>query len=235
MDNVTINNATITVAKANSTVNISDVVLDYGDSKNVTVTAEGATGITAKINDTNITVVDNFTIPISGLAAGNYTLTVTAIPDGDHNPVSKTVKITVKKASTEIILENETMNLEVTDIVSSGATLNPGIAGNLTYTSGNSTVVKIENGKIIAAGQGQTLVTVSFDGSENYTAAENRTITVTVALMDARVSVNNSTLNLFVDDTFSIVAVTSPDGLNVTYVMDESGVYTVDSYVLSLH
>ena len=45
---------------------------------------------------------------------------------------------------------------------------------------------------------------------------------------DARVTVNNDTLNLKVGDTFAINATTTPEGLNVTYVQDESGVYKVD-------
>ena len=85
LDNVTINNAIISIVKANSTVNVADVVLNYGDSKNVNVTTEGATRITAMINGESVTVVNNFTILISGLDVGNYTLEVTTIPDGIMN------------------------------------------------------------------------------------------------------------------------------------------------------
>ena len=45
---------------------------------------------------------------------------------------------------------------------------------------------------------------------------------------DASVDVNNRTLELFINDTFTIVATTTPEGLNVTYVPDDSGVYSVD-------
>ena len=59
--------------------------------------------------------------------------------------------------------------------------------------------------------------------------AKNTTVvTVTVSLKDASVSVNNDTLDLKVGDTFVINATTSPEGLDVTYVPDESGVYSVD-------
>ena len=55
--------------------------------------------IESMIDDTVATMAKvlegNDTIMISGLAAGNYTLTVTTIPDGDHNSVNKTVKVTV--------------------------------------------------------------------------------------------------------------------------------------------
>jgi len=118
--------------------------------------------------------------------------------------------------------------LLVRNSVATGATLTPADAGNLTFTSSNSSVAKVEDGKIIAVGEGTAIITVSFAGSDDYAAAENKTISVTVTLNNASVSVNNSTLDLLVDDTFTIVAATNPDGLTVTFVPDDSGVYTVD-------
>ena len=184
LDNVTITNAAISIVKANSTVNVSDVVLTYGETKNVTVTAEGATGITAKINENNVTVINNYTIPISGLNAGNYTLTVTTIPDADHAEVSKTVNITVKKADTEITLTHETLYLKAGDVVGDLAKLTPADAGNLTYASGNESVTIIKDGKIMAVGAGQAIITVSFAGNNNYATAENKTILVNVQPAD---------------------------------------------------
>ena len=222
--------STITVNKINSTLTLDDVELDYGDSKNVTVTTEGATGITAKIDGVNVTV-SNYTIPISGLGAGNYTLTVTTIADKNHNPVTKEVNITVNKLSTEIILANETLDLKVGDEVPVLANLTPAGAGNLTFTSSNEDLVFVEdNVTIVANSQGQAIITVSFAGNENYTAAENKTITVNVALNDASVSVENDTLNLKVDETSAINATINPDTimLHTKYTSSDDSVATVD-------
>ena len=225
LSNVIISNATISITRANSTVNVSDVVLNYGEAKNVTVTAEGATGITAKINDTNVTVVNNFTIPISGLAAGNYTLTVTTIADED-----KTVKITVNKAHTEILIVNETLDLKVGDetIV---ATLTPADAGNVTFTSSNVSVVDFDDeGNVIAQGKGQAIITVSFAGNNNYAAAENRTVTIDVNLNDASVTVDKDALDLKIYETYAINATKHPDTilLDIAYTSSNSSVATVD-------
>ena len=187
LDNVTINNAIISIVKANSTVNVADVVLNYGDSKNVNVTTEGATRITAMINGESVTVVNNFTILISGLDVGNYTLEVTTIPDGDHESVTKTANVTVNKASTEIILTNKTIDLKVFDEITTGATLTPADAGNLTYTSSNSSVAVVENGKIKAIAVGTAVITVSFSGNANYYATKNKTIEVTVSKMPTEI------------------------------------------------
>jgi len=223
-------NATITVNKVNATLTVNDVVLDYGETKNITVTTEGAAGITAKIDGVNVTV-NGYTIPISGLSAGNYTLTVTTIADKNHNPVTKEANITVNKLSTEIILANETLDLKVGDEVPVLANLTPAGAGNLTFTSSNEDLVFVEdNVTIVANSQGQAIITVSFAGNENYTAAENKTITVNVELNDASVSVENATLNLKVDETSAINATIEPDTimLHIKYTSSDDSVAIVD-------
>jgi len=231
LDNVTVNNGTITINKVNSTITLDNIVLDYGETKNVTVTTTGATGITAKIDGNDVAVINNYTIPISGLGAGNYTLTVTTIADKNHNPVTKEVNITVNKLPTEIILANETLDLKVGDEVPVLANLTPAGAGNLTFTSSNEDLVFVEdNVTIVANSQGQAIITVSFAGNENYTAAENKTITVNVALNDASVSVENDTLNLKVDETCAINATINPDTimLHIKYTSSNESVVTVD-------
>ena len=222
--------AGITVNKINSTLTLEDVELDYGESKNITVAAEGATGITGKIDGVDVTV-NNYTIPISGLGAGNYTLTVTTIADKNHNPITKEANITVNKLSTEIILANETLDLKVGDEVPVLVNLTPAGAGNLTFTSSDEDIVFVEdNVTIVANSQGQAIITVSFAGNENYTAAENKTITVNVALNDASVSVENDTLNLKVDETYAINATIKPDTilLKIKYTSSNESVATVD-------
>ena len=77
---------------------MGDVVLDYGNTINVTVSAEGAVGIVAEIDGYGVGV-DGFTIAISDLKAGNHTLTVIAVADENHTSVSKTVTITVNKVN----------------------------------------------------------------------------------------------------------------------------------------
>ncbi len=97
---------TITVNKAASSVNVSDVSLDYGASTTVAVSSEGAIGINAKIDGKNVDVVDNV-IAISGLSAGSHTLTVTTIVDANHSAASKTATITVRKLKSTISLTDD--------------------------------------------------------------------------------------------------------------------------------
>ena len=147
---------------------------------------------------------------------------------GKFKTASYTIGLTNSKKPTEINVTNSTVALKVNEETASGATLTPSDAGNLTYTSSNSSIAIVENGKIKAIGKGNATITVSFAGDEQYYAAENKTIEVTVTLNDASVSVNNSTLDLTVNDNFTIVATTVPEGLNVTYIPDNSGVISVN-------
>lgn len=135
----------------------------------------------------------------------------------------------MSKRPTAINVAKDSINLTVLGTTAAGAVLSPAEAGNLTYVSNDTSVVNVSSSGVIVANKaGVALITVSFNGTDRYAAAENRTILVTVSLNDASVSVNNSTVDLFVGGNFTIVPTTSPKGLNVTYIQDNSGVVTVD-------
>ena len=224
-------NRTVSISKANSTIEIVDVVLYYGNSINVTVKTVGATGITAKIDGNDVSVINNFTIPISGLDAGNYTLTLTSIPDENHNSINKTATITVNKAVPEIILTNETVNLLIGDVIPAGASLSPADAGELVYTSSDSGIVQVEGGNITAVSSGIATVTVSFAGSKNY-AAVNKTITVNVVI-PTELSANSITATYNINKDLVITLKdyngTPLSGVNISVSLNGVKTYTTNS------
>jgi len=182
LSNVTINNATISITRANSTVELSDIVLNYGEAKNVTVTAEGATSITAKIDDVNATV-DGYTIMIPVLNAGTYTLTVTTIADADHNPVTRNATITVNKAKTQLTADevittyNSNKDLVITLKDSNGnpiggLNITVDLNGTKNYTTDTNGQVKIST-KGLAANIYD--VGISFNGTDKYLNCSNTT------------------------------------------------------------
>ena len=133
--------------------------------------------------------------------------------------------------ATEITLEKSALQLKVNDEITTGASLTPAEAGNLVYTSSDEKVVKVENGVIKALAAGTATITVSYAGTDKYAAAESKTIAVTVSLKESSVSVNNLPPDgscLYVDDTFTLITTTTPEGLDVTYIPDNSGVVSVD-------
>ena len=221
-------NVTVSLNDASVTVNNDTLDLEIGDTFviNATTMPEGLDVIYVP-DESGVYSVDENGV-VTALTNGTGSILVKVGGDGVYAENSTTVTVTVSKVPTEINITNETVDLKANGEVPTGATLTPADAGNLTYTSSNSSVAIVENGKIKGIGQGVANITVSFAGDDKYIAAENKTIAVSVSLADARVTVNNDTLDLKVGDTFVINATTSPEGLDVTYVPDESGVYSVD-------
>ena len=102
--NAVTENATITVRKVNSTINVNNIVIYYGESVNVTVTTDGAIGITAEIDGENVDVHGNIiTIP-DALKSGNHTLTITTVPDNNHIEVTKAVNIVDCRVDDNVIV-----------------------------------------------------------------------------------------------------------------------------------
>ena len=115
--------------------------MDYGTSINLPVETEGATAITAEIDGTPVGVV-GYVVPISGLTAGTYNLTVTTTPDSNHNQANKTVKITVKKINSAINVNDIEMDygtsVNVTVETEGATAITAEIDGNVVETIGNT-------------------------------------------------------------------------------------------------
>ena len=202
------------------------------DKSNITYTLspDYALGnVSFSSNDTNIASVDSLSGDIMANAEGSATITVSFSGSENYTASNATVIVNVKKIPTQITVNSSDMDMKVNGEKDVGAGLEPANAGNLTYKSSDEDIVIVENGKIKGLKEGNATITVDFAGDKKYATAENKTIAVNVRLNDASVSVNNATLDLFVDDTFNLIAGTVPEGLNVTYVPDNSGVVSVDN------
>ncbi len=182
-------NVTITVNKINSKVNISDVEIDFGKSISVTADVEGATGITAKIDNGNV-VVSGFNIPISGLTAGNHTLTVTTIVDDNHNPVTETAVITVNKVDSSLNVsgfEFDYDNAGFTVVSLNGAN---GVSAEVDNQPKAS--VNVLNNTIYVSGLnvGKYTLKVTTKPDANHTAV-TKNVTITVNKIDSKVNVSD--------------------------------------------
>ena len=92
------------IPKADSTLSVSAINYVYGGVGSTTVSFTGASGVEAEVvNQPDAVVkVSGNKITVSGLNPGTYTLKVTTIADANHNPVTKTVEITVNKAKAQL-------------------------------------------------------------------------------------------------------------------------------------
>ena len=181
----------VTVNKIDTILILDNVEVDYGSSVNVTATTEGTTGITAKIDENSISI-DNYTIPISGLNAGTYNLTVTTIPDKNHNAVNKTVKLTVKKIDSILTIIN-TVEIDYGSSVNVTATTE-GTTGITAKIDENS--ISIDNYTIPISGlnAGTYNLTVTTIPDKNHNAV-NKTVKITVKKIKSIIYVNDTALD----------------------------------------
>lgn len=160
--------------------------------------------------------------------AGTYTVTITGI-DSYKGTIEKTFEI--QQVATEITINDLPMELLVGEDINIGAVLTPAEAGSLVYTSDNETVATVdETGTITALSEGTAKITVSFPGNKNYAAANSEMFGITVSLNPTSVTTNlpSTPFEMWIGDSYALVATTTPTGLNVTYIPDNSGVVSVD-------
>ncbi len=177
---------------------------EYNVSKmNITLYLSSTLGT---LNQTNVLLGDE--ILYNASESGNGSVT------GKFENAYYTI-ILKNKIATEIIVKNDTLELELNDIVDSGATLNPADAGILNYTSNNESVAIVENGKIIAVDEGTATITVSFSGNDDYSAAKNKTIVVTVKDSFRNITAENVT-KFFGGSEQLVIIVTNSKGIFVS-------------------
>ena len=124
----------------------------------------------------DVAVVDNYTIVIPSLAAGNHILSIATLPDANHNPVIINVTVAVNKLQTVlwrddvIATYNVNRDLVITlkdskGNVLSGASVTVDLNGSKTYTTDSNGQIKVStkglDPKTYAA-------KVTFNGDNNY-------------------------------------------------------------------
>ncbi|MEE1128400.1 MAG: Ig-like domain-containing protein, partial [Methanobrevibacter sp.] len=99
-------NTTITVNRVDSSINLTPISFDYGQTGSSNVNVVGGSVLRSNIQvlnhpNANINIYDNI-ISVSGLDAGSYTLQVTTTPDDNHKAVTGTTSITVGKVDSSL-------------------------------------------------------------------------------------------------------------------------------------
>ncbi|WP_405309613.1 Ig-like domain-containing protein [Methanobrevibacter sp.] len=225
-------NITVTVTKipteivvVNSTV---DMHVDDEVDPGISITPSGADELDYVSSDVSVVRVDGNGTFI-GVGTGSATVTVRFLGNEKYSAAeSKNITVTVTKIPTEIVVVNSTVDMHVDDEVNPGVSIVPSGAGELDYVSSDVSVVRVDgDGTLIAVGTGSATVTVRFLGNEKYSAAENKTIGVTVTLNDARIIAKD--MNMVIGENGTISYSTVPAGLNVTFVADNSGVVSVSN------
>ena len=172
-------NAILTVNKANSTLTINDNVdFYYGTNGLTTVSFTNASFVVGEVigQPKAIINVANNTITVSGLDAGNYSLSVTTVTDENHNNVTKIAKITVNKAKTELASDTITTIYNINkDLVItlkdgtgnpvSGVSVSVDFNGVKTYTTDSNGQVNVST---LGLAPKTYIAKIAFKGNNNY-------------------------------------------------------------------
>ena len=220
----------ITIAKATPDFTVKDISLNISENDTIIINnikSDPNPIFNNQSNNLSIArVIDGI---VYGVGGGNTTITVTIMESENYTSLSKNLTVTVYKIATTINIDSPSVIIYAGQNQTTGASLYPSEAGELTYQSRDESIAIVENGLIIAKCEGNVIIEVSFAGNSRYAEAENKTIEVSVNLNNASVNVNNNTLDLEVEDNFTIIATTTPDGLNVNFTSSDDSVVTVDN------
>ena len=171
--------STVTVNKIDSSITLEDINLTYGYSFKLTIKSEGVVGFVATIDGRDAEVEYNKVI-IPELNVGNHTLSVTSVPDFNHNSVTKTVNVRIDKAQPQIRASNlnttvgKQINLTV-DVVGSGLVNE----GQITFFNGKTRIGQsnVEKGsaslKYTPSKTGNYTIFAVYDGTSSYKSSNS--------------------------------------------------------------
>ena len=193
----------VKVFKANSTVNATSVVVVYGDSIVVNVTAFNASSVvwevlkgSVKVANGTAVVINNVTDFAVDLAVGNYTIVLTTVVDANHTvAVNSSATLNITKYTPKInvvvvdVIYPNAIRVNVTGDVSGTYTIDINGVLNVTeLTKGVSKIIEFKNFKANETGYN---INVTYSETENYTAAFNDTKFVKVFKASSSVNASN--------------------------------------------
>lgn len=206
----------ITVADPSIKLDKSSVDLYVGGTATLSATVvPTGSAVTWKSADTSIATVSGG--KITAVAAGSTTVTASITVNGKTYTAPCTVKVT----KPSITLNNSTLSLYIAGTSTLTATTVPS-GQTVTWKSDNENVATVSGGKVtaVAAGTANITATITVNG-KNYSA------TCKVTVTKPTISLNNSTLSLYVAGTSTLTASTVPSGQTVTWKSDNTSVATV--------
>ena len=205
------------------------LTLDVGGSENLaaTITPSNATNknVTWSSDNQNVATVENG--KVTAVGAGKATITVTT-EDGNK---TATCAVTVNPISvTGVTLDQSALPISVGGSAELKANVTPENATNktVTWSSDNTAVATVDaSGKVTAVAPGTATITVTTaDGGKT----ANCTVTVTQPVTD--VTLDKTTMDLFVGNGGTLTAKIQPDNASnktVDWTTSNAGVATVDA------
>ena len=226
-------NCTVTVTEPvqQITVTVSPATAEVEVGKTVTLSATvtgNNTAVTWESSDATIATVDANGV-VSGVKAG--TVTVTAKSQAD-NTKTATCTITVKEAaaSSTIVLNKTTAEVEVGKDITLKATTTPAEGVTVKWTSSDETIAKVAEGKVTGVKAGTATITAALIENDKETAKVTCSITVTEGTR--KVTLDKTTLEMTEGEektlTATVEGYTDASKGKVTWSTSDKTIATVD-------
>lgn len=230
-DNTT---TTFSIAKAASSVTTAPTAntLTYTGSAQALVTAGAASGGTMQYSLDNQTFTES--VP-TGIKVGSYTVYYKVVGDANHkNAEGGQVVVTIAKANATVTFASRTASGKMGEAFTAPKVTTSPADLTLSYTSSNTKVATVDasTGAVTLVAAGETTITASFAGNDNYNAA-NDSYTLIVAKADAVSSdlsfASGTATATFGDATVTSPELTNPHQLPLTWSSSDEGVATVNA------
>ena len=151
-------------------------------------------------NESVVKIVDDSFVAVG---EGRTTITVSFNGNDKYGAADDVIfNVGVFKIPSEILIQNNTLDMKVGDVADPVVRLIPSDAGNLTFISYDPWVASVDNeGIVTAVGKGTTLVVVRFDGNGKYISSSAIiTVTVSKVAFAPEITVNDTNVTVSVPE-----------------------------------
>jgi uncharacterized protein YjdB len=183
-------NVTVTTVPTSVIVNESEISLYVGDMANVNASLNypDAGDLVYTSSDVNVVTVDGDGNMIA-VAEGVANITISFAGNGKYLASNSTVRVTVSRIATEIIVNETEISLYVDDEYALNLTFTHPEAGDLIFDIDNDYTANVdENGKVIAKHEGTAKITITYLGNNKYLPCEKQ-INVSVSRIPTEIEV----------------------------------------------
>ena len=220
--------ATLTVAKDDPVINISNMTKFYNDADFDLVAISNSSGaFSFSSGNTSVATVSGTTVTIVG--AGTSVITVNQVADDNYNSGTATATLTVNKFNPIISGLNDVVKTYNDPDFNLSATSSS--TGAITYSSSNTSVASISGSTVTIVGAGSAIITVSQDSDSNYNSA---TATASITVLKDDPLVNLSDIDkTFNDPNFNLSATSSSTG-EFSYSSSNTSVATISGATVTI-
>ncbi len=220
--------ATLTVAKDDPVINISNMTKFYNDADFDLVAISNSSGaFSFSSGNTSVATVSGTTVTIVG--AGTSVITVNQVADDNYNSGTATATLTVNKFNPIISGLNDVVKTYNDPDFNLNATSSS--TGAITYSSSNTSVASISGSTVTIVGAGSAIITASQASDSNYNSA---TATASITVLKDDPLVNLSDIDkTFNDPNFNLSATSSSTGV-FSYSSSNTSVATISGATVTI-